>query len=274
MIYAYVKDKYIYYKEDDLQIKSYIGEALLDFAVLSSTRAIQNSIGFAMAVYKTSDDVEKAFLRGKKYTDNNAILQLYLYELLKKGKTNSKQAEAELMDLQVKVKEDLSILLNSVSIFDVLNGRNFDYLKSLTAALTVEAGEVVDLYSLNSVDDVICFEMLQIIKNNIMYKKCKYCGNYFILKGRTDSEYCRRIMDGEQRPCCEIGAGKVFDLLHKNDEIFLAYQKAYRRMDSRKRMKTITSEEFKEWGKEARRLRKLCYDGELSLEKYMQWLEK
>ena len=89
-----------------------------------------------------------------------------------------------------------------------------------------------------------------------------------------DGEYCDRIMDGEQKPCCEIGAGKVFDLLHKNDEVFLAYQKVYRRMDSRKRMKTISPEEFKEWGKEARRLRKLCYDGELSLEKYLHWLEK
>ncbi|MBR6670864.1 MAG: hypothetical protein IKL31_09025, partial [Ruminococcus sp.] len=59
----------------------------------------------------------------------------------------------------------------------------------------------------------------------------------FIPKGRADSAYCDRIVNGETKPCNEIGALNVFKTNHVNDEIFKAYQKAYRRMDSRKRMK-------------------------------------
>ena len=134
--------------------------------------------------------------------------------------------------------------------------------------------ELVDLYRLNTVDEVIQFEVLQIIKNNIFYKKCKYCGKYFVPLGRTDSEYCYRIMNGEAKPCNEIGAIKTFDLLHKDDEIFRAYQQAYRRMDSRKRTKSITKDDFKSWGKKARAMRKDCYDGKITFDEFQAWLDE
>ena len=114
--------------------------------------------------------------------------------------------------------------------------------------------------------------MLMLV-NKIKFKPCKCCGEYFVPRGRINSEYCERIMPGETKPCSEIGALKTFDIVHKDDAIHKAYITAYRRMESRQRAKLITKEEFKEFGKTARAERKKCYNGEITLEQFQTWLD-
>ena len=101
-------------------------------------------------------------------------------------------------------------------------------------------------YPLETMDDVIRLDIMQMLVNKVKFKPCKCCGHYFIPGGRVNSEYCDRIMPGETKPCNEIGALKTFDIVHKNDDIHKAYITAYRRMDSRQRAKLITKDEFKE----------------------------
>lgn len=128
-------------------------------------------------------------------------------------------------------------------------------------------------YPLETMDDVIRFDMMQMLVNKVRFKPCKCCGHYFIPGGRVNSEYCDRIMPGETKPCNEIGALKTFDIVHKDDDIHKAYITAYRRMDSRQRAKLITKDEFKEFGKLARAERKKCYNGEITLEQFQAWLD-
>lgn len=128
-------------------------------------------------------------------------------------------------------------------------------------------------YPLETMDDVIRFDIMQMLANKIKFKPCKCCGHYFVPGGRTNSEYCDRIMPGETRPCNEFGALKTFDITHKNDDIHKAYITAYRRMDSRQRAKLITKDEFKQFGKIARAERKKCYNGEITLEQFKTWLD-
>lgn len=128
-------------------------------------------------------------------------------------------------------------------------------------------------YPLETMDDVIRFDMMQMLVNKVKFKPCKCCGHYFIPGGRVNSEYCDRIMPGETKPCNEIGALKTFDIVHKDDDIHKAYITAYRRMDSRQRAKLITKDEFKEFGKLARAERKKCYNGEITLEQFQTWLD-
>lgn len=137
-----------------------------------------------------------------------------------------------------------------------------------------ENDSLTEMYELSTITDILRFDIMQMVKNNTELKICRHCNLPFIPKGRADSAYCDRIENGETKPCNEIGALNVFKSKHENDEIFKAYQKAYRRMDSRKRMKTISPEEFKAWGKQARVLRKDCYSGKMSFEDYVAWLEK
>ena len=137
-----------------------------------------------------------------------------------------------------------------------------------------ENDSLTEMYELSTITDILRFDIMQMVKNNTELKICRHCNLPFIPKGRADSAYCDRIANSETKPCNEIGALNVFKSNHENDEIFKAYQKAYRRMDSRKRMKTISPEEFKSWGKQARGLRKDCYSGKLGFEDYVAWLEK
>ena len=132
--------------------------------------------------------------------------------------------------------------------------------------------EVIN-YPLETMDDVIRFDMMQMLVNKVKFKPCKCCGHYFIPGGRVNSEYCDRIMPGETKPCNEIGALKTFDIVHKDDDIHKAYITAYRRMDSRQRAKLITKDEFKQFGKIARAERKKCYNGEITLEQFQTWLD-
>ena len=144
---------------------------------------------------------------------------------------------------------------------------NFDF------ASYFDADEDVVVYPLETIDDVIRFDIMLMLVNKIKFKPCKCCGEYFIPRGRINSEYCERIMPGETKPCSEIGALKTFDIVHKDDAIHKAYITAYRRMDSRQRAKLITKEEFKEFGKTARAERKKCYNGEITLEQFQTWLD-
>ena len=60
----------------------------------------------------------------------------------------------------------------------------------------------------------------------------------------------------------------------ENAEIHLAYTKAYRWMDYRKRTKYISKKEFTGWSKTAREKRKLREKGQFSLEEFQAWLDK
>ena len=160
----------------------------------------------------------------------------------------------------------------------VINGyttkKNPLYNSEFSIFYAKENDSLTEMYELSTITDILRFDIMQMVKNNTELKICRHCNLPFIPKGRADSAYCDRIANGETKPCNEFGALNVFKSNHENDEIFKAYQKAYRRMDSRKRMKTITPEEFKLWGKQARQLRKDCYNGKMSFENYVAWLER
>ncbi|WP_416741030.1 DUF6076 domain-containing protein [Agathobacter rectalis] len=76
------------------------------------------------------------------------------------------------------------------------------------------------------------------------------------------------------KTCKEVGAINTFAKKHENDEIHQAYTKAYRRMDSRKRTMYIFKKEFTKWSKTAREKRKLCEEGQISLEEFQTWLDE
>lgn len=133
---------------------------------------------------------------------------------------------------------------------------------------------VREVYDINSVQDWFRYEFMYLAKGNVLYKQCKNCGRFFIPSGRLDSEYCERIDTASGKTCKEVGAINTFVKKHENDEIHQAYTKAYRRMDSRKRTMYISKKEFTEWSKTAREKRKLCEEGQISLEEFQYWLDK
>jgi hypothetical protein len=134
--------------------------------------------------------------------------------------------------------------------------------------------EFYEMYELVTVDDMLRFELLQMILHDCKFKRCKYCGKYFVPSGRSDSEYCTRIMPDETKPCSEIGASRIRNAKLQTDPILKAYKKAYSRMDSQKRNGSINQKGFNDWSWQAIEKRDHCLAGEIAFDDFQVWLDK
>lgn len=241
-----------------------------DIALKNSYLMIYSAL-FISYLIKTISDKDNAINEIKKVLNTNVKLtdnriknhELVMKNLIDHYTTTRQNAEQAVNALYKENPTDTYIAENN----PLFNSKFVVFYAKENDSLT-------EMYELSTITDILRFDIMQMVKNSTELKICRHCNLPFIPKGRSDSAYCDRIANGETKPCNEIGALNVFKSNHENDEIFKAYQKAYRRMDSRKRMKTISPEEFKSWGKQARGLRKDCYDGKLPFEDYVAWLEK
>jgi hypothetical protein len=132
--------------------------------------------------------------------------------------------------------------------------------------------DIVEMTDIDTLDDLIRFELFHTLRANQPIKKCKYCGEYFIPHGRTDTEYCNRIKWGETKRCSEIGAVRNYWDSKTGDPVYTEFQRAYKRNHSRVKYKTMTQQEFYDWSEEARKKREECAAGKLSLDAFREWL--
>ncbi len=128
--------------------------------------------------------------------------------------------------------------------------------------------DIVETYEIQSIDELICFEIIKIFEKGLPIRVCKYCKQYFIPKGRIDSEYCERIVDGEGKPCSQIGAIKIYQQKYKDDPIHDAFSKAYKRFNARTQKKNMSRKEFFEWVENAKKWREMCYNGDIRLDEF------
>ena len=134
--------------------------------------------------------------------------------------------------------------------------------------------EVVQLYEIDSIDDLFRFEFVKMIEKDIFIKKCANCGLFFIPRRRSDVAYCDRMVEGGQRKCSEIGAMLRYEKKVAENPILEAYSKAYKRYNSRTRTKKMTQTEFLNWSDQARKRRDQCLVGELPFGEFCAWLEQ
>ena len=134
--------------------------------------------------------------------------------------------------------------------------------------------EIVELYEINSLDDLFRFEFMKMIEQDIFIKKCKNCGLFFIPKRRADAEYCERTYGDTNRKCSEVGATLRYEKKVAENPILEAHKKAYRRFNSRTRAKKMTQSEFMRWSEEAAKKRDESLAGELPFDEFVIWLEQ
>ncbi|MBO4914744.1 MAG: hypothetical protein J5449_06005, partial [Oscillospiraceae bacterium] len=114
------------------------------------------------------------------------------------------------------------------------------FQKQLHAVFTVKLGRraagdrsVTQLTVLDTVDDLLRYELFLLVTQGRRYKFCKNCGKPFIPSGRSDTVYCDRVMDGADKPCSEIGAYIADVKKVASDPVLSAYRKAYQRLHKR-----------------------------------------
>ena len=138
----------------------------------------------------------------------------------------------------------------------------------------IKPEEVVELYEIHSIDDLLRFEFIKMIEHDIFIKKCKNCEQFFIPKRRADAEYCDSIFADTGKKCSEVGAMVQYEKKVAENPILEAHKKAYRRFNSRTRLKKMTQAEFLQWSEQAAQKRDECLAGDLSFDEYIAWLEQ
>jgi len=137
----------------------------------------------------------------------------------------------------------------------------------------ITAPEIVELYEIDSIADLLRFEFVKMIERDIFIKKCKNCERFFIPKRRADVEYCDYIYGDSNRTCSEVGATIRYEKKVAGNPILEAHKKAYRRLHSHTRTKKMTQSDFLKWSEEASRKRDACLAGTLGFEEFVEWLE-
>ena len=145
-------------------------------------------------------------------------------------------------------------------------------IKKIKSALLKNEVDIVEMVNIETINDLFGYELYHTLKTGLTIRKCKYCYHYFIVRGRSDTEYCNRILTGETKPCSIIGATRNYWDGKKDDPIHNEFQKAYKRNHSRRRVGTMSESDFFTWSEEARAKCKECEVGEMTLEEYKLWL--
>ena len=134
--------------------------------------------------------------------------------------------------------------------------------------------EVVLLTVLNTIDDVLRYELMQMLTQGIEYKVCKNCGKLFVPSGRSDSLYCDRLMPGQEKPCNLIGANLIAKKKLDENPALKLYRSAYQRLNKRVEYEYMTKEDFEIWKVPALEKREQCINGVLSFDAYEAWINE
>lgn len=130
--------------------------------------------------------------------------------------------------------------LKRLALFLTDKGKGLD-MDDIRGALKHWRADIAEMTDIDTLYDLIRFELFHTLRENQPIKKCKYCGEYFIPHGRMDTEYCNRIKWGETKRCSEMGAIRNYWSGKTDDPVYKEFQKACKRNHSRVKHKTIRS---------------------------------
>ncbi len=128
-------------------------------------------------------------------------------------------------------------------------------------------------FQCSSIEDMLMFELWEMLTKSVRLRKCKRCGRYFIMKGNYDTNYCDRVAEGETRNCQELAAQENYKKKMADNAAIPLYQKYYKRYAARVRVRQIKEPDFKKWKYQAMTKRDECTDGKITLSEFEEWLE-
>ena len=124
-----------------------------------------------------------------------------------------------------------------------------------------------------SVQELYVFLKSTYLRRAVRFKECRLCGKLFAATDGDRTEYCSREYE-KGKTCREVGASRVYQKKLLGNPITRAYNRAYKTHNARIRYGTMTREEFNAWTEEAKKHRDACQAGEISLERFEEWLKQ
>ena len=128
-------------------------------------------------------------------------------------------------------------------------------------------------YDFSTISEILELEFTKMLEMDISFRKCKWCGKYFIVKGNHGTKYCDRVPDGKTQSCQKLAALDEYKKKNANNEAKKVYDKYYKRYHARIATRQIKEPEFNQWRYKAITMRDDCNDGKISLQEYIDWNE-
>ena len=111
---------------------------------------------------------------------------------------------------------------------------------------------------------------------NIVIKKCKNCGKFFVPDNRIDEIYCNNIYENN-KTCKEVGPFRTKQKLMKENDDLRIYRNVYQKLLLRTRRNPENDKyekDFEQFKLKNIELKEKIEKGKLTQEEYMEWLEK
>lgn len=135
--------------------------------------------------------------------------------------------------------------------------------------------QVGEIFTHKNLESLLYHEWMSCIKAEMMPKRCKNCGEFYIPNFGYYSEYCENIIVNETKKTCrEVGSRASFDQKIKNSPVLFEYQKAYKTHHARYVKKKMTENELSEWKDFALKMRDKALTGEIDFVKYLDAIKK
>lgn len=149
--------------------------------------------------------------------------------------------------------------------------KNFNAAVENAKSITTTA-VVHEKYEIDDLKQLLYLEVISMIKSNIMIRKCKNCGKYFVVNNRK-IVYCNRI--DEHGMCCSaVGPNHSFQQKLEEDEALKIYTRAYKTHSARVRKKKMTEEDLENWRINAKKKLNEVRSGTLDIAAFQEWLKK
>lgn len=100
--------------------------------------------------------------------------------------------------------------------------------------------EIVDIYTVEQIKDLIFLEMLYVAEQNMHISQCRNCGKYYS-SAYAGTDYCDRIFK-DDKTCKLIGAKKTYSMNLKADDALVLYEKMYQALQYKKRRAQTNAE--------------------------------
>lgn len=215
----------------------------------------------------------------QKKENNESVIDLLPYKKLTHIPSNIQNMQQQIKKLFGEVLDVLSgdepVQIKMVRYYskNTLSLERFLFQPQTTNFEMVNHETFTEVLYPQDIYDIIDFFLRTFIRKEIPLKICKSCGQYFAVTGYANSEYCNRLFKDTGKTCKEVGALKLYQSKIHENPIIKAYSRAYKAQFARIKYRKITKEQFYAWSEQAREMRDKCLNGEVSLNKFKEWLD-
>lgn len=131
--------------------------------------------------------------------------------------------------------------------------------------------EIYKKYQIDSLQKLLFLEIMVMIQDGTMIRKCKRCGKYFVVNNRKIA-YCDRVDEAGLR-CSAVGSQQNFQKKLETDEPLKIYNRAYKTHFARVKKGTMNEEDLQLWRAEAKSKLMKVRAGEMDIASFQAWLK-